>query len=91
MDLVIGKAILEKGKITGYVIFVVPADPLLTMMTNSDAHILVTDSYDYTVVCTDEFFCTQMNKIKAEFKNVNGYFSFADRQYYSSKKRNFKW
>lgn len=86
MDLVIGKAILEKGKITGYVIFVVPADPLLTMMTNLDTHILVKDSYDYTVLCTDDFFCTEMNKIKPEFKNVSGYFSFADRQYYSSKK-----
>lgn len=86
MDLVIGKAILEKGKIVGYVIFVVPAEQLVTMMTNPYVHILVKDNYDYTPICTDEFFCVAMNKIKPEFKSADGYFSFNNRKYYSSKK-----
>ena len=85
-DLVIGKAILEKDKITGYVLFVVPAEQLLGMMTNPDVHIVVKDSYDYTPICTDELFSTAMNKMKPEFKNADGYFSFADNKYYINKR-----
>ena len=85
MDLVIGKAILEKGKITGYVIFVVPGEQLVSLMINPDVQIIVKDAFDYTAICTDEFFCTEMNKIKPEFKRAAGYFSFEQRKYYSSK------
>lgn len=86
MDLVIGKAIVEKDKITGYVLFVVPTEELLNMVINSDVHILVKDNYDYVPICTDDFFCIAMNKIKPEFKNAEGYFSFQERKYYSNKK-----
>lgn len=86
MDLVIGKAILEKGRITGYVLFIVPAVQLLDIMTNPDVHIVVKDRYDYTPICTDEFFYDDMNKMKPEFKSAGGYFSFADKKYYISKK-----
>ena len=89
-DLVIGKSILEKGKITGYVVFVVPAEQLLAMMMNPDVHIVVKDSYDYTPICTDEFFSTAMNKMKPEFINAEGYFSFAHRKYYINKKEILK-
>lgn len=86
MDLIIGKAILEKGKITGYVIFVVPTEELFSMLMNPDVHIVVKDNYDYTAICTVEFFCNEMNKIKSELKSADGYFSFADQKYYGSKK-----
>lgn len=86
MDLVIGKAILERGKVTGYVVFVVSTEQLLSMMINPDVHIVVKDSYDYTPICTDQLFYAAMNKMKPEFKSAAGYFSFADQKYYSSKK-----
>ncbi|AIF50968.1 sensor histidine kinase [Pelosinus sp. UFO1] len=86
MDLVIGKAILEKGKITGYVLFVVPAAQLVSAVANPYVHIIVKDGYDYMPICTDEFFYTAMNKMKIEFKNADGYFSLADRKYYISRR-----
>ena len=86
MDLVISKAILDKDKITGYVLFVVPADQLLGIMINPDVHIVVKDTYDYIPICTDGFFGDAMNKMKPEFISTVGYFSFADNKYYSSKK-----
>lgn len=86
MDLVIGKAILEKGKIVGYVLFVVPTEQLRGLLINPDVHIVVKDSYDYTPICTDEFFYVAMNKMKPEFKSAGGYFSFADQKYYINKK-----
>ena len=46
---------------------------------------VVKDKYDYTPICTDEFFCDAMNKMKPEFISADGYFSVADRKYYSSK------
>jgi len=86
MDLVIGRAILNEGKIAGYVFFVVPAAQLVNMMTNSDVQIVIKDSYDYTPICSDEFFAAAMNKMKPEFINADGYFSIADRKYYISKR-----
>jgi two-component system sensor histidine kinase YesM len=86
MDLIIGKAILEEGRITGYVLFVVPAAQILSAMTNPDVHIVVKDRYDYMPICTDDFFGAAMNKMKPEFQHANGYFSFGDTKYYSSKK-----
>lgn len=86
MDLVIGKAVLEKGEITGYVLFVVPAAQLVSAVANPDVHIIVKDGYDYMPICTDEFFYTAMNKMKIEFKNAEGYFSLADRKYYISRR-----
>lgn len=85
MDLVIGKAVLEKGKITGYVLFAVPSTQLFSLMANPYVQIVVKDKYDYTAISTDEFFSDIMNKMKPEFKSANGYFSFADRKFYVSK------
>lgn len=56
MELVIGKAILEKGKITGYVLFIVPTSQLAGLLGNLDVHIVVKDRYDYTPISTDPFF-----------------------------------
>lgn len=83
-DLVIGKAILEKGKIAGYVLFVLPEAQLLSKLSNPYVHFVVKDRYDYTLICTDEFLCDAMRKMKPEFIQAAGYFPFADRKYYIS-------
>jgi two-component system sensor histidine kinase YesM len=85
MDMVVGKAILEKGKITGYVLFVVPEAQFLSMMTNSYVDYVVKDKYNYMPLCTDGFFRDEFNKMKSEFIRAEGYLSVGDRQYYVSK------
>lgn len=84
MDLVIGKAIMEKGKVNGYVLFEVPSTQLYSLLASPYVQIVVKDKYDYTAISTDEFFSDIMNKMKPEFKGANGYFSFKDRKYYVS-------
>ncbi len=84
-DLVIGKAILEKGKIAGFIFFVLPKEQFLSMLINPYADFVVKDRYDYAPIYTDEFFCDNFNKMKPEFINADGYFPFADRKYYISK------
>lgn len=86
MDLVVGKAILERGEIAGYVLFAVPAAQLSGALANPYVQIVVKDRYDYTPICPDEFFADVMNKMKPELKDANGSFAFADRKYYVSKK-----
>lgn len=85
MDMVIGKAILESGQITGYVLFVVPEAQFLSMMSNSYVDFVVKDRYDYTPLCTDNFFQDELNKMKPEFISAAGYVPFGDRKYYISK------
>ena len=85
MDMVIGKAILEKGKIAGYVLFVVPEAQFSSMMTNSYVDFVVKDRYDYTPICTDEFFRDDLNKMKPEFIGATGYLPVGDKKYYISK------
>lgn len=86
MDLVIGKAILEKGRITGYILFAVPATQLAGLVTNPYVQIVVKDRYDYTPVSTDPLFYDVMNKMKPEFKDAAGYTAVAGQKYYISKK-----
>lgn len=84
-NLVIGKAILEKGKIAGYIFFVLPKEQFLSMLINPYANFVVKDRYDYAPIYTDEFFCDTLNKMKPEFITADGFFPFADRKYYISK------
>lgn len=86
MDLVIGRAILDQGQIAGYVFFVVPSEQLSAMIANPYVYIVVKDKFDYTPICTDDFFCTAMNKMKPEFIRTGGYFPYAERKYYISQK-----
>lgn len=85
MDMAIGKAILEKGKITGYVLFVVPRAHFLSMMTNSYVDFVVKDRYDYTLICTDNLFRDDLNKMKPEFIGAEGYLAIDEKKYYISK------
>jgi two-component system, sensor histidine kinase YesM len=85
MDLIIGKAILEKGIITGYVLFVIPETQLLRIFTNPYVHFVIKDRYDYIPICTDKYFCDSMNKMKPELKSAEGYYSSGDRKYYIGK------
>ena len=89
MDLVVGKAILEKEKITGYVLFVVPETQFLSMMTNSYVDFVVKDKYDYTLICTDKFFRDDLNKMKSEFISADGYLPLDEKKYYISKNEVF--
>lgn len=87
MDIAIGKAIVERGKIKGYVIFIVSGEQILRGISNPYVHIVVKDTYDYTPICTDDVFCAPpLNKIRPEFKDADGYFSFEDKKYYVNKK-----
>lgn len=86
MDIAIGKAIVERGKIKGYVIFIVSGEQILRGISNPYVHIVVKDAYDYTPICTDDIFSGLINKIRPEFKDADGYFSFEDKKYYVNKK-----
>lgn len=86
MDIAIGKAIVEQGKIKGYVIFIVSGEQILRGISNPYVHIVVKDTFDYTPICTDDIFTGPINKIRPEFKDVDGYFSFEDKKYYVNKK-----
>lgn len=82
MELVIGKAVMEKGRIAGYVLFTVPASQLTGLLTNPYVQLVVKDRYDYTPISTEPFFYDVMNKMKPEFIHGGVYVSSADQKYY---------
>jgi two-component system sensor histidine kinase YesM len=86
MDIAVGKAVLEKGQIKGYVIFILSGAQILNGMSNPYVHIVVTDPYENTPICTDDIFCDPMNKIRPEFRDASGYFSFEGKKYYVNQK-----
>ena len=86
MDLVVGKAIFEGGTLTGYIFFVLPQEQIFAMVSNPNVHFVIKDRYDYTAICTDDFFHDEMNKMKTEFIDAKGYFPLAGRKYYISQR-----
>ena len=84
-DLVVGKAILEKGKVTGYVIFLLPDAQVLSLVTNPYVDIVIKDKFDYAYICTDPFFSDAMKKLKPEIARAEGYLPVLDRKYYINK------
>lgn len=87
MDLVVGKAILEKGKIVGYVFFVLPETQLVALINAPAMHFIIKDKYDNILLGSDEFFYDPINKVKPELVNAEGYFSLNDRKYYVCKQK----
>ncbi len=85
-DLVIGKAILEKGRISGYIFFVLPEAQVLNMVANSQLDFVVTTRSDYAPIRTDESFSDALHKMKPEVSRADGYLSLDGRQYYVGKK-----
>lgn len=85
-DLVIGKAILEKGRISGYIFFVLPEAQVLNMVANSQVDFVLKTRSDYAPIRTNESFTDVLHKMKQEVSRANGYLSFAGRQYYVGKK-----
>lgn len=86
-SLAIGQAIIRKGEICGYIIFVIPDTYLLQVISNPYVQFVISDQFDYTPLATNYIFSNMtMNKMKAELRNINGYFSYEKQQYYMTKR-----
>lgn len=82
-DLAIGKAIAAGGEIRGYIIFVLPGAYLANTISNPYVQFAVTDRFGNMLAATDDAFSNlAVHKLKAEFQDADGYFSYEKQRYY---------
>lgn len=82
-NLAVGKAILKRDQIDGYIIFVIPGSYLLRAVTNPYVQFVIADQYDYVPLAMNYAFCdTTMNKLSEELRDANGFLSYQKEQYY---------
>lgn len=82
MDVIVGKAVVEKGRITGYVLLVISGNRILSDIANPYVDIIVKDRFDYAPICTNTIFCDELHKLKELYRSANGYVNLETAQFY---------
>lgn len=86
MDIIVGKAIVNEGKIDGYIIFLISGSTILSDIANPYVDIVVKNDFDYTPICTNNIFCDDMYKMKDIYRSANGYTNLATMQFYAAQR-----
>lgn len=80
--LLIGKAIVGKEGIRGYLLFVLYGDEFTRTFNNVDVQMIVTDRYDNIFLETTQQFNNSQDKLRNEFKQENNHIIIDGNKYY---------
>ena len=80
--LLIGKAIVGKEGINGYLLFVLYGDEFIRTFNNVDLQMIVTDQYDNIFLETTQQFNNSQDKLRNEFKEESNNITIDGNKYY---------
>lgn len=78
----IGRAILVRGQVEGYLVFVMNSDDFLRSISNLPCQTVVADQYDHVFVANNYQFHTLNNKVQAPLLGDESQFSYQKDRFY---------
>ena len=82
-DLVVGRALLENGRISGYIVFVVPGKYMRRSISSPYVLFVLANAYDYTPIATTELFSDEhFQKLWPELRGASGLVEIQKQHFY---------